>query len=277
MFKLFLTFKEAYETRNFTKAAENLYISQPAVSSQIKQLEDELQCKLFVRTSKQEMSPTKEATVFYHRLLNLEDDWLETKRLISNIGKDQVKCVISASNTFSIYYLPDLMSDLIKQFPDVYFELEMHNSEEVLENVQQHRAHFGFIEKPLETRHVKRKEFLSDELVIAGDLSSDLWLCREEISGVYHYTKRYFLQENIQPNRLCVKNNEMIVRLLEKGIGKSIISKVSVPKNVSVKELGPNYKRLFYFLKKDYLTHPVLINIQETIENYALKKSQRIK
>jgi len=274
MFKLFLTFKEAYETRNFTKAAENLYISQPAVSSQIKQLEEELQCKLFVRTSKQEMSPTRQATLFYHRLLNLEDDWLETKRLMSQVGKAKVKCVISASNTFSIYYLPDLMVELVKKFPDVYFELEMHNSEEVLENVQQHRAHFGFIEKPLETSQVERKEFLYDELVIAGDLTSDLWLCREDISGVYHYTKRYFLQENIQPKRLCVKNNEMIVRLLEKGIGKSIISKVSVPSGMDYEELGPNYKRLFYFLKKDYLNDGVLIDIQQVIEKYALKQAK---
>ncbi|OPF88468.1 LysR family transcriptional regulator [Vagococcus martis] len=272
MFKLFVTFKEAYETRNFTKAAENLYISQPSVSSQIKLLEEELKCKLFTRKSKQEMSPTKEATILYNRLLNLEDDWLETKRLIRHVGKDPVKCVISASNTFSIYYLPDLMSVLIEKFPDVYFELEMHNSEEVLENVQQHRAHFGFIEKPLETGSVYRQAFLSDELVIAGDLTSELWLCREDISGVYHYTKRYFLQENIQPKRLCVKNNEMIIRLLEKGIGKSIISRVSVPENMSYKELGTNYKRLFYFLKKDYLTHPVLLEIEKTIEQYPKKK-----
>ncbi|MGX4685696.1 LysR family transcriptional regulator [Vagococcus sp. JNUCC 83] len=272
MFRLFLTFKEAYETRNFTKAAENLYISQPAVSSQIKQLEEELNCKLFTRKSKQEMSPTKEATILYTRLLNLEDDWLETKRLIRHVGKDQVKCVISASNTFSIYYLPDMMSVLIKKFPDVFFELEMHNSEEVLENVQQHRAHFGFIEKPLETGPISRKEFLSDELVIVGDMSSDLWLCREDISGVYHYTKRYFLQENIQPKRLCVKNNEMIVRLLEKGIGKSIISRVSVPKGLTYQELDQNYRRLFYFLKKDYLTHPVLLEIEKEIEKYANEK-----
>lgn len=272
MFRLFLTFKEAYETRNFTKAAENLYISQPAVSSQIKQLEEELNCKLFTRKSKQEMSPTKEATILYTRLLNLEDDWLETKRLIRHVGKDQVRCVISASNTFSIYYLPEMMSVLIQKFPDVFFELEMHNSEEVLENVQQHRAHFGFIEKPLETGPISRKEFLSDELVIAGDMTSDLWLCREDISGVYHYTKRYFLQENIQPKRLCVKNNEMIVRLLEKGIGKSIISRVSVPRGLAYQELGQNYRRLFYFLKKDYLTHPVLLEIEKEIEKYANEK-----
>ena len=272
MFKLFLTFKEAYETRNFTKAAENLFISQPAVSSQMKQLEEELNCKLFIRKSKQEMSPTKEATILYTRLLNLEDDWLETKRLIKQVGNNPVKCVISASNTFSIYYLPDLMSRLVETFPHVYFELEMHNSEEVLENVLQHRAHFGFIEKPLETGPVCRKEFLSDELVIAGNLESELWLCREDISGVYHYTKRYFLQENIQPKRLCVKNNEMIVRLLEKGIGKSIISRVSVPKHMPYQELGVNYKRLFYFLKKDYLTHPVLLEIEAVIEQYAKEK-----
>ena len=52
MFKLLATFRVAYETRNFSKAAEVLFISQPAVSNQIKQLEEELQCVLFKRKGK---------------------------------------------------------------------------------------------------------------------------------------------------------------------------------------------------------------------------------
>ena len=64
----------------------------------------------------------------------------------------------------------------------------------------------------------------------------------------------------------------MIVRLLEKGIGKSIISRVSVPRGLAYQELGQNYRRLFYFLKKDYLTHPVLLEIEKEIEKYANEK-----
>lgn len=61
MFKLLKTFRAVYETRNFSKAAELLYISQPAVSNQIKQLEEELDIQLFVRNGRQEFITTKQA------------------------------------------------------------------------------------------------------------------------------------------------------------------------------------------------------------------------
>ncbi|MGO3731909.1 MAG: LysR family transcriptional regulator [Vagococcus sp.] len=253
MFKLLITFRVAYETRNFSQAADQLFISQPAVSNQMKQLEEELDCMLFVRKGKQEMYPTEFADILYSRLLNLSDDWQETLRLIHGKEKEKITCRISASNTFSVYYLPELMEYLLPQFPRVTFELEMKNSEEVLENIQKHRAHFGFIEKPLVTEQVDRVSIESDELVLAGDLDSELWLSREDTSGVYHYMETYFLEHNIQPEKIFIKNNEMIVKFLEKGIGKSIVSKRAISDSIPYESLGKTYERLFYFLKKEHL------------------------
>lgn len=78
MFKLLKTFQIVYEQMNFSKAATCLYISQPAVSNQIKQLEEELGCSLFLRNGRQDVVPTRQAEVLYNRLLNLADDWQET-------------------------------------------------------------------------------------------------------------------------------------------------------------------------------------------------------
>lgn len=271
MFKLLTTFRIAYETRNFSKAAEILFISQPAVSNQIKQLEEELACTLFKRKGKQEMHPTKSADMLYVRLLNLADDWKETTRLVKESNREKLTCRISASNTFSVYYLPELMKHLITIFPDVIFELDMKNSEEVLETIKKHSVDFGFIEKPLMTDGVKRVEIKKDELVIAGNLASDLWLSREETSGVFHYMERYFLRENINPNRLYVKNNEMIVKMLEEGIGKSLISKRAVTEQMEVKPLETSFLRSFYFLKKNHLVTGELLEIAKEIELFYLK------
>jgi len=89
MFKLLKTFQIVYEQMNFSKAATCLYISQPAVSNQIKQLEEELGCSLFLRNGRQDVVPTRQAEVLYNRLLNLADDWQETLKLF--IRRDYLK------------------------------------------------------------------------------------------------------------------------------------------------------------------------------------------
>ncbi|MGC2920398.1 LysR family transcriptional regulator, partial [Enterococcus faecium] len=61
MFKLLTTFRAVYETSNFSRAAEVLFLSQPAVSNQIKQLERVLNIDLFQRNGSKEMLPTKQA------------------------------------------------------------------------------------------------------------------------------------------------------------------------------------------------------------------------
>ena len=67
MFKLLKTFQIVYEQMNFSKAATCLYISQPAVSNQIKQLEEELGCSLFLRNGRQDVVPTRQAELFIRR------------------------------------------------------------------------------------------------------------------------------------------------------------------------------------------------------------------
>jgi DNA-binding transcriptional LysR family regulator len=271
MFKLLKTFRVVYETKNFSKAAENLFISQPAVSTQIKQLEEELDVALFVRNGRQEIITTKQADVLYHHLLNLADDWEDILQAIKTQTVPKETCKIVASNTFAVYYLPELMKELVQYFPDVSFVLEMDNSEAVLDKIEKHQAHLGFIEKPLVTDSIIRQELLKDELVHAGDFSSELWLVREGNSGVYHYTERYFLENNLNPQKMIIKNNEMIVRFLEEGLGQSILSKKALTKKIHWRPLPTEYQRSFYLIKRDRIESMQLQTIIEHINAYYRK------
>ncbi|WP_086314101.1 hypothetical protein A5821_001674 [Enterococcus sp. 7F3_DIV0205] len=268
MFKLLKTFRSVYETKNFSKTAENLFISQPAVSNQIKQLEEELNIQLFIRNGRQEISATKQADILYHHLLNLSDDWEDTLHALQIQTIPRETCRIVASNTFAVYYLPELMKQLSQQFPAVSFILDMDNSEQVLDRIEKHQAHFGFIEKPLITNLIIRQQILTDELVHAGDFTQDLWLVREENSGVFHYTERYFLEHNLTPQKMLIKNNEMIVRCLEQGIGQSILSKKALTEKIKWNPLSKEYQRSFYFIKSQHIESVQLREVDRYISHY---------
>lgn len=268
MFKLLRTFQTVYETKNFSKAAELLFISQPAVSSQIKQLEEELNVALFIRSGRQDIQTTKQAEILYVHLLNLSDDWQDLILKLKEKSTMKEVCKIAASNTFAVHYLPELMKLAIEQFPELSFSLEMGNSEEVLEKIEKHQAHFGFIEKPLITKAIVREEICSDELVLAGVLSNSLWLVRESDSGVYHYTERYFLENNLSPEKITIRNNEMIIKFLELGIGKAIVSKKAVPKGVSFQNLGKEYYRKFYCIQKAHIKSKRINRFGEFIRSH---------
>ncbi|MEI5994694.1 LysR family transcriptional regulator [Candidatus Enterococcus mansonii] len=270
MFKLLKTFRVVYETTNFSKAAELLFISQPAVSNQVKQLEEELGVELFMRNGRQEITTTKQADILYHHLLNLSDDWKDAIQALHVEGQSIETCTIAASNTIAVYYLPELMAQLTVKFPTVSFILEMDNSEQVLSKIEKHQAHFGFIEKPLITNELIRQKILTDELVHAGDFSKSLWLVREETSGVYHYTERYLLEHNMNPEKMLIKNNEIILRCLEQGMGQSLISKKALTEKINWQPLSDEYKRNLYFIKRKHIKSLKLREVEMFIHSYYI-------
>ena len=184
-------FKTIVEEGTISKAAKKLHMAQPPLSMQLKQLEEELGCSLFLRNGRQDVVPTRQAEVLYNRLLNLADDWQETLTALHQARLPKETCRIAASNTFAVYYLPQLMQHLQTQYATINFVLEMNNSEEVVEKVEKHQVDFGFIEKPLITKGASREEIIQDQLVLAGDPANQNWLVREKDSGVFHYTQQY--------------------------------------------------------------------------------------
>ena len=83
MFNLLQTFLTVYETRNFTQAAEQLFISQPTVTTHIQKLEHELQAELFIRENKRVM-PTAVADQFYPQAQQMLAEWRTTKQSLSH-------------------------------------------------------------------------------------------------------------------------------------------------------------------------------------------------
>ncbi|MGM0215851.1 LysR substrate-binding domain-containing protein [Enterococcus sp. AZ109] len=252
LFKLLETFRVVYETRNFSKAGEILFISQPSVSSQIKQLEAELKTMLFLRNGRKEIVATPQADLLYQETLDLLENWNGLLSQLSSERDQKTICRIAASHTFAVYLLPMLLKELVVKFPEISFSVRMLNSMEVLDAISKHEVELGFIEKPLSTGQVQRFTLMEDQLVLAGKPGNTPWLVRESSSGVYYYTKRYLEENNLTPPLLEVHNNEVIRELLKLGVGRSILSKRAA-EGITYEELPEGYRRNFYLLQREGL------------------------
>ncbi|WP_220730277.1 LysR family transcriptional regulator [Leuconostoc carnosum] len=249
MFKLLRTFIAVYETRSFSKAADQLFISQPTVSVHIQQLEKELNIILFHRNGRTEFTPTNNARMLYQKAAQLLDQW---QTITDSLEKEQrTNIKIAASQTSATVLLPKIFSKIEHtQFNTMDIQIEMHNSEEILAGVLNHRFNFGIIEKPITHDFIVREEIAKDQLVLAGNLGSDLWLVREKGSGVYHYTQQYFKQNNLVPNHfLTIYNNDIIVKMLSENFGKSIVSVQALTDNMPYQTLDSMFNRSFYVIR----------------------------
>ena len=249
IFKWLETFKVVYETKNFSKSSEILFISQPTVSSQIKQLENEFGTQLFIRSGRKEVLVTPQAEILYERVVDLMDDWDNLYQAVQTNQQQIVRCVIGASHTFANYVLPALLIQLHQKFPQIRFSVQMMNSLEVLQAVEHHTVDIGFIEKPLSAPNIKRIPLMEDQLVLAGDTEKGPWLVRENTSGVYYYTKRFLEEKDIEGPVMEIQNNEVIVGLLKQGFGCSLISERAV-EGISHQRLDESFKRNFYLIRR---------------------------
>lgn len=251
MFQGLKVFVTVYELKNFTKAAEALFLSQPTISTQISNLEKKLNVTLFARKGRHEIVPTKDADFLYKRALTILDNWEDTMETLNSQEMIRTKCIIACSNTCGIHYLPQQMATLLENFPDIDFSIHLMNSEEVVTQLKQNKADLGLIEKFVDTEGFKRSLIHVDELVLAGNLDSPYWLSREEDSGTQFYSDMYLKEMNLKPTVIYLNNNEMIAAFLKAGIGQTVLSKQAVPEGVKWQSLSSRYTRNFYFLAKE--------------------------
>lgn len=250
MLKYFPVFKSVYETLNFSRSAQERFVSQSTISQQIKQLETELGVKLFIRKGKREIKPTPAADELYTTGLKIWEQVGNLEQKISKMDSNEIDCRIGVSNTIAETTIATIFKAL-KIPQNINLTLQMSNSTEIVAGLNQHKYDFGFIEKPITTPGIERLAFFKDYLVHAGAFNDSIWLQRELGSGVRHFTEEYLKLNNITPNQVfTIESNEMILKFLHQGIGQTITSKTVLNDEIPYRELGPNFKRDFYFLSQ---------------------------
>ena len=260
---------------NFTKAAEELFITQPAVTKHIHEIENHFKVKLFERNgTKIKLTPAGETLLQHTDQLfalyrNLEFE-LNTFTQ-SHTGKLR----IGASTTVAQYVLPPVLAAFHKKFKDIKVTLTINNTEQIEQALQNKNIDLGIIEGQSKNNLFKYTEFVKDELVLVADINHPLakkelikpeelikipLLLREPGSGtlevVAHALKPFGIKISQLQNEMQLGSTESMKLYLLNSDAMAFLSIHSILKELQNKECciidvkGLNIERHFYFIQQ---------------------------
>lgn len=158
---------------NFTKAAEELYITQPAVSKHIHEIEVFYGTKLFERNGTRiKLTPAGKILLQYTEQLsniyrNIEFDLAALDKNVKGSLK------IGASTTVSQYFLPKQLALFKQRFPDIKIELNSNNTEVVENLLMENKIDIGIVEGQSKRQHLKYTPIVKDEIVLCANTKND--------------------------------------------------------------------------------------------------------
>ena len=296
MLDLLRVFRQVVEEQSFTVVARRLGISQPAVSNQMRALEDKLGIKLLYRKGKS-FALTPEGETVYRHGLNLIDEWTELMREIG--GSERVmngKVHIGASHIPGEYLLPIYIASFRKIYPDIKFKLSIGDSLEMAEKVLAHEVDFAVVGAIYDTEKLTSEFWLKDELgfVVSSDntfsskrnieintLKESPMIIRESGSGHRRALEEALVKRGLDLNdfniALEVGSTEAVKNAVRAGIGYSFLSKHALESGgkhglvwVNVKEF--HIERDFYLLTRR--NRPLTTIADECIQYLANQKSE---
>lgn len=151
---------------SFTLAAQDLVMSQPAVSLQVKALEQSLGLRLFERVSNR-LTLTQAGEALYHSattMLSAEDE--ATRTMAELAGATRGKLVIGANTTGGMYILPPVIRDFRQRFPETEIVLHIDGTERLCERVQQNVIDLAFVGGPIDDGRFRVEHLCLDPLAL---------------------------------------------------------------------------------------------------------------
>lgn len=242
--------------RSFTKAAETLFMTQPAVTFQIKQLEEQFNVRLFERGHGQ-ISLTEAGRVVFdyaERILSLSSEL--DARMKDLTGHVAGVLLVGASMTIADYLLPRVLGEFKTKYPSVVPRLLVANSETVQNQVAEHALDVGFIEGDSLLPSLVTEVCCEDELQVVcapshalaksksiapGALAQHAYISREPGSGTREVADRYLQKAGVPPESLQpvmeLGSPEALKGLIGTGYGFAIMSRATVAKETRLGEL----------------------------------------
>ena len=244
-------FRAVAEHLSFRKAAEHLFLTQPAVTLQIKALENDLAARLFDRSAGR-ISLTHHGEIllrYANKIAALVSD--AEHELGAGDGKVSGELSLGVSTTIAWYVLPRLLGAFLGEHPRVQFYLHSGNTAKIVQQLLDGKVALGLIEGPARVRGVRTEPFMKDELVLITppnftpdplsptQLLASTLLMREQGSGSRRVVETALNKAGLKLKRfrkvMDLDSTEAIKSAVEAGLGIGFVSRWAVSKEL---ELG---------------------------------------
>ncbi len=275
------TFYYTAKFRSYTKAADELCITQPAVTRQIQELQSTYDLTLFNRVGKKIILTDAGETLYSlaEKIFELETQVEESIRDFQQQKSGKISIV--TTETFGAFYLPEIVIEYNRKFPDIFVTALNLTDNYVIESISKLTNDLGFISKEIAHPKIVVKEILREEIVLVtspdhpiaknsrmepSELNNLPIIMPEVGCGSRKVISDFKKRHNIGFNVVCdFSNNVAIKALVKKGLGITLISRNAVIDDIKKGDLvsidieDPNLIRKFYitYHKEKYFTKTI--------------------
>lgn len=238
---------------NFSRAAEELALSQPAVSRQVAALEKSLGIELFIQRGRRVVLTDAGRSLYDYadRIFDLTE---QAERSVSQFKDlERGKVLIGACTTVGSYVLPPVLRAFQEKYPNIEITLRMGNSEDIERLVAEREIDIGLVGGPAKTTIIHAEPYFQDELVMisslehplkdkklvrAADIAGETLIWREKGSVARFFMEQFFDANNIVFNKkIEIGCTEAIKRLVAAGVGITFISRHAISLELSASTL----------------------------------------
>ncbi|SMC51822.1 transcriptional regulator, LysR family [Desulfocicer vacuolatum DSM 3385] len=264
-------FVNVIKEKSFSRAGETIFLSQPTVSSHIKDLENHFGCRLIDRLGR-EAVPTKAGELLYEHAMKMLQLQEKTETALSHfLGHARGRLTIGGSTIPAGYIIPRIIGPFNRRHPDISLSVMTRNSARIIEKVLKGDVEVGVVGAKSTSPQIQQEKILKDEMkliVPAGHAWSGLkeinrkqlttvpFLARTQGSGTWDAVTRSMKKADMHPDRLNViatlGSTAAVIQAILNHAGVSILSPIAVADEIQHKRLfaleieGLNLTRHFF-------------------------------
>jgi DNA-binding transcriptional LysR family regulator len=285
-------FESVARNLNYTRAAEELFLTQPAVSMQVKQLEDNLGVALFEQLGKRiHLTDAGREVLGYARTVTQQLDELET--VLNHIkGLAGGKLRISVATTAN-YFIPTVLGTFSRRYPGVTISLDVTNRETLLRQLSENTVDLVIMGQPPAELDAEADVFMENPLVIVAPLEhplaheknislarlqDEVFLVREPGSGTRIAMERFFAERGMRlKTGMEVGSNEAIKQSVQAGLGLGLLSHATIEQELALKRLVVLDVADFPIMRHWYVVHrrgKRLSDVAQAFKTFMLQETR---
>lgn len=287
-------FEAVGRLKNYTRAAEELHLSQPAVSMQIKQLESNLGLALFDQVGKK-ISLTQAGHEMYQTSRIIDNQLNETEQVLEDMkGFRHGRLIIAVASTAN-YFAPKLYAAFKDKYSAITLNLDVTNREGLLNHLESNDSDMVIMGLPPEGIEVEAQAFMENSLVVIASpehplaniknismdrLQEENFIMREPGSGTRIAVERFFAEQGANlTTGMEMSSNEAIKQAVQAGLGLGIVSIHTLEMELAMKRLVLLDVEAFPILRHWYIVHRKgkrLSPLAQAFKSFVLENSSTI-